>query len=144
MIGIGSDFRTARPGREVLGVQPPTPDAPKVEVGKVQREHWGDQMLAEVSVGGEVVAIATRATDCPMPSWIVFIEAPDAPAWMVGTVERDTMREFRPAVRAHVRDCWRRMVDGVAMTEGTTFAAAGTSPAAEPHPRPSGAQRSRP
>ena len=99
------------------------PPTPVVEVGRVERDAWGDSMEAEVSVGGEVVAIATKATDCPMPSWIVFFEAPDAPAWMVGTVEADTIREFRPAVREHVAEMHRRMVDA-ALAEACQHAVA--------------------
>ena len=88
---------------------------------KVQRDAWGDSMEAEVAVGGEVVAIATRPTDCPMPSWLCRFERPDAPAWMVGTVEADTIRELRREVRAHVLTAHRRMVD-VALAEACQHA----------------------
>ena len=99
------------------------PPTPVVEVGRVERDAWGDSMEAEVRLDGEVVAIATKATDCPMPSWIVFIEAPDAPAWMLGTVEAGTIRELRTLVREHVVDAHRRMVDA-ALAEACQHAVA--------------------
>ena len=97
------------------------PDAPKVEVGPVRRVL--DSMEAEGRLDGEVVATAIRATDCPMPSWLLRVESPAAPAWAVGTVEAGTIGELRLLVREHVVEAHRRHVDA-ALAEACEHAVA--------------------
>lgn len=100
------------------------PDAPKVEVGRAERCPMGGGWDADVVVGGEHVAIASRDADAPDPTWFVRFEAPDcSPAWLAGsgTVEASTLREFRRLVREHVEDAHRRMVD-VALAEACQHA----------------------
>ena len=97
-------------------------NCPTVVVKPARRDHYGDEMTADVCLDGEQVAIATKALDAPMPSWLVRFETPDAPAWLRGTVERDTIRDLRLAVREHVEDSHRRMVDE-ALAEACHYAA---------------------